>query len=196
MQGLSDRLALVQPLGAVGVIGPTAKTMAAISDKDEALHLVYEMCPQIQFGHFVANALILEAFEGESCVHVVDLGMSLGLPHGHQWRRLIQSLANYRAGRRQTVSRLRITGVGSCSERLQEIGYELDLYAKGLGLNFEFLYVESNLENLKPEDFKILDGEILVINSILQLHCAVKESRGAVSRCYRYCMSCRQRCLF
>lgn len=122
--------------------------------------------------------------------------MSLGLPHGHQWRRLIQSLANYRAGHLQTVSRLRITGVGSCSERLQEIGYELDLYAKGLGLNFEFLYVESNLENLKPEDFKILDGEILVINSILQLHCAVKESRGAVSRCYRYCMSCRQRCLF
>jgi hypothetical protein len=179
VQGLSERLALVQPLGATGVIGPKVKTMAAISEKDEALHVVYEMCPQIQFAHFVANALIMKAFEGESCVHVVDLGMSLGLPHGHQWRRLIQSLAN-RVGR-QTVSRLRITGVGNCSEQLQDIGYELELYAKGLGLSFEFLYVESNLENLKPEDFKILDGEILVINSILQLHCAVKESRGALN---------------
>jgi hypothetical protein len=45
-------------------------------------------------------------------------------------------------------------------------------------LNFEFLTVESNLENLKPEDFKILDGEVLVISSILQVHCAVKESRS------------------
>lgn len=48
-------------------------------------------------------------------------------------------------------------------------------------LNFEFLCVERNLENLKPEDFKILDGEVLVISSILQLHCAVKESRGALN---------------
>jgi hypothetical protein len=31
----------------------------------------------------------------------------------------------------------------------QAIGYELELYAKSLGLlNFEFLVVESNLENL------------------------------------------------
>lgn len=120
VQGLSDRLALVQPLGAVGVTGLTAKTMVAMPEKDEALHLVYEMCPQIQFGHFVANALILEAFEGETCVHVVDLGMSLGLPHGHQWRRLIKSLTNH-AG--QPISHLRITGVGNCIDRLEEIGY-------------------------------------------------------------------------
>ena len=122
VQGLSDRLGLVQSLGEVGVTGHTAKTMAAMSEKDEALHLVYEMCPQIQFGHFVANALILEAFEEETCVHVVDLGMSLGQPHGHQWRRLIQSLAN-RAG--QPISHLRITGVGNCIDRLEEIGYRM-----------------------------------------------------------------------
>ena len=121
----------------------------------------------------------MEAFEGESSVHVVDLGMTLGLPHGHQWRKLIHSLAN-RAGK--PVNSLRITGVGNCGEPLQAIGYELELYAKSLGLlNFEFLVVESNLETLKPEHFKIVDGEILVINSILQLHCVVKESRGALN---------------
>ncbi|XP_022726849.1 DELLA protein GAI-like [Durio zibethinus] len=177
-QGLADRLALVQPLGAVGVVGPVAKARTVTLEKDEALSLVYELCPQIQFGHFVANESILEAFEEESFVHVVDLGMTLGLPRGHQWRNLMQSLV-HRAG--QPPKRLRITGVGTCRERLQAIGDDLEHYAKSLKLNYEFSVVESNLENLKPEDFKTSNDEALVINSIFQLHCAVKESRGALN---------------
>ncbi|XVF02653.1 hypothetical protein REPUB_Repub04eG0192900 [Reevesia pubescens] len=178
VQGLADRLALVQPLGAVGVVGTVAKAKTVTLEKDEALSLVYELCPQIQFGHFIANESILEAFEGESFVHVVDLGMTIGLPRGHQWRNLMQSLV-HRAG--QPPKRLRITGVGTCPERLQAIGDDLEKYAKSLKLNFEFSFVESNLENLKPEDFNTSDGEALVINSILQLHCVVKESRGALN---------------
>ncbi|KAF9604420.1 hypothetical protein IFM89_006429 [Coptis chinensis] len=179
VQGLADRLALVQPLGAVGVVAPTMNFMAVASEKkEEALCLVYDVCPHIQFGHFVANTSILEAFEGESLVHVVDLGMTMGLPHGHQWRMLINSLAS-RAG--QLSRRLRITGVGHCGNQLQAIGDELQTYAQSLGINFEFLAVESNLENLKPEDFKLIEGEVLVVNSILQLHCVVKESRGALN---------------
>ncbi|OMO81489.1 Transcription factor GRAS [Corchorus olitorius] len=178
VQGLADRLALVQPLGSVGVIGLTAKAMPVSFEKDEALSLVYELCPQIQFGHFVANASILEAFEGESFVHVVDLGMTLGLSRGHQWLNLMKSLV-HRSG--QPPKRLRITGVGTCPERLQAIGEDLEQYAKTLKLNFEFSIVESNLENLKPGDFKTSANEALVINSILQLHCVVKESRGALN---------------
>ena len=169
---------MVQPLGAVGVVRPIAKAKTVTLEKDEALSLVYELCPQIQFGHFVANESILEAFEGESFVHVVDLGMTLGLLCGHQWRNLMQSLIQ-RTG--QPPKRLRITGVGTCPERLQTIGDDLEHYAKSLKLNFEFSVVESNLENLKPEDFNTSDDEALVINSILQLHCVVKESRGALN---------------
>lgn len=182
VQGLADRLALVQPLGTVGYVAPKMNIMDVNSEKkEEALRLVYEICPYIQFGHFVANSAILEAFEGESnSVHVVDLGMSLGLPHGQQWRRLIQSLANRSdaAGRRR---RLRITAIGLCVKRFKVIGEELVVYAKGLGINVEFSVVESNLENLKPQDIKINEGEIVVVNSILQLHCVVKESRGALN---------------
>ena len=100
MQGLIDRLSLAQPLGAVGFVPPMMNIMDIASDKkeEEALRLVYEICPHIRCGHFVANNAILEAFEGESSVHVVDLGMTLGLIHGHQWRLLIQSLAE-RAGK-------------------------------------------------------------------------------------------------
>lgn len=179
VQGLSDRLALLQPLGTVGVLAPQANSVNTFkAEKDEALRLVYDICPQIQFGHFVANASILEAFEGESSVHIVDLGMTLGLPHGLQWLNLIHSLAKHPG---QQPHRLRITGVGNSAELLQAIGDELDCYARSLGLNFEFLWVESTLENLKPEHFKLLAGEVVIINSILQLHCVVKESRGALN---------------
>ncbi|KAJ8758886.1 hypothetical protein K2173_002665 [Erythroxylum novogranatense] len=178
VQGLTDRFALVQPLGAVGVQGSTGQSVDGNSEKDEALSLVYEICPQIQFGHLVANVQILEAIEGESSVHVVDLGMSLGLPHGQQWKNLMHSLAN-RAGKPPCC--LRITGIGNSAMRLKTIGDELKLYARNLGLKFEFLSINSSLESLSVEDFNIVDAEAVIVNSILQLHCAVKESRGALN---------------
>ena len=147
--------------------------------KKRPFSLVYENCPNIQFGHFVANATILEAFEGESFFHVVDLGMTLGLAHGHRWRWLIRSLAN-RAGS-QPPCHLRITGVGLSIDRFQIIGDELKSFAKSMGIKFEFSVVKSNLENLQPQDIKLFEGEVLVVNSILQLHCVVKESRGALN---------------
>ncbi|KAK4410794.1 GRAS family protein RAM1 [Sesamum angolense] len=178
VQGLADRLALVQPLGTVGYIAPKMNIMDIASEKkEEALRLVYEICPHIQFGHFVANSSILEAFEGESLVHVVDLGMTLGLPHGQQWHSLIRSLAK----RPGPSPCLRITAIGLCIDKFRVIGDELETYAIELGLNLEFSVVESNLENLKPEDIKVVPGEVLVVNSILQLHCVVKESRGALN---------------
>ncbi|CAL5198144.1 unnamed protein product [Lathyrus oleraceus] len=184
VQGLIERLTLIQPIGN-NCVGLDAKSMmnimdAASEEMEEAFKLVYEICPHIQFGHFVANSIILEAFEGESFVHVVDLGMSLGLPHGHQWRGLIQSLAN-RSGSQRVLRRLRITAVGLCIARIQVIGEELSIYAKNLGIHLEFSIVEKNLENLKPEDIKVNEKEVLVVNSILQLHCVVKESRGALN---------------
>ncbi|KAM7471492.1 hypothetical protein LguiA_009675 [Lonicera macranthoides] len=179
VQGLTDRLALVQPLGTVGLTTPTMNIMDIASEKkEEALKLVYEICPHIQFGHFVANSSILEAFEGENSVHVVDLGMTLGLPHGQQWRRLIESLAD-RSGK--TPPRLRITAVGLCVDRFNIIGHELEHYARTLGIKLEFSVVESSLESLTPKHIKIQDNEVLVVNSILQLHCVVKESRGALN---------------
>ncbi|KAG4930283.1 hypothetical protein AAZX31_17G123500 [Glycine max] len=180
VQGLTERLNLIQPIGSAGpMMAPAMNIMDAASDEmEEAYRLVYELCPHIQFGHYLANSTVLEAFEGESFVHVVDLGMSLGLRHGHQWRALIQSLANRASGER--VRRLRITGVGLCV-RLQTIGEELSVYANNLGINLEFSVVNKNLENLKPEDIEVREEEVLVVNSILQLHCVVKESRGALN---------------
>ncbi|XP_073048489.1 GRAS family protein RAD1-like [Primulina eburnea] len=178
VQGLADRLALVQPLGTVGFVVPKMNVTDALSDKkEEALRLVYENLPYFQFGHFIANASILEAFEGESLVHVVDLGMSLGLPHGYQWHGLIHSLAN----RPGPPPRLRITGVGLCVDKFRAIGDQLETYAQSQGINLNFSIVESTLENLDPKDIVVYPGEVLVVNSIFKLHSVVKESRGALN---------------
>lgn len=178
VQGLADRLAMVQPLGTVGYAAPKMNIMDAASEKkEEALRLVYEICPYIQFGHFVANSAILEAFEGERLVHVVDLGMTLGLPHGHQWQNLIHSLAK----RPGPTPRLRVTAVGLCSEKFVSIGADLEACAAGAGVEFQFSIVRSTLENLKPDDITVEKGEVVVVNTILQLHCVVKESRGALN---------------
>lgn len=176
VQGLAGRLALVQTLGTVRVVNPIID--AAHPEKEEALRLVYEVCPHIQFGHFVANASISEAFEGENVVHIVDLGMTLGLPKGHQWRGLMHSLASRTGG---PPRRLRITGVGAPGSRLQAIGDDLMAYSKEVGVNLEFQVVKSSLENLSRDDFKLVPGEVLVVNSIFQLHRVVKESRGALN---------------
>lgn len=177
VQGLVDRLMLVQPIGACGSRVAAAATTTTTVEWDEALSLVYDACPYIQFGHFVANSAILEAFEGESLVHIVDLGMTLGLAHGHQWRKLLQSLAS----RSPALRRVRITAVGSNTDRLIIIGTELESYAHTLNINLEFSVIATNLENLKPEQINIREGEVLAVNSILQLHCVVKESRGALN---------------
>ncbi|KAF3974370.1 hypothetical protein CMV_002290 [Castanea mollissima] len=64
VQGLAERLSLVQPLG--GDLGFATPPMMNIMDvsisnkKEEALSLVFENCPHIQFVHFVANETILE----------------------------------------------------------------------------------------------------------------------------------------
>lgn len=186
VQALWDRLAMVHPLGVGGVVvlglgeKPVPGPGTVTSEREEALRLVYEICPYIQFSHLVANESIVEAFEGESSVHVLDLGMSLGLHHGPQWQDLIHSLAHRPGG---PPHKLRITSVGNSGDCLSKIGDELESYAKrlGKGMSFEFLAVQNNLENLQVEDFRIQEGEALVVNSILHLHCVVKESRGALN---------------
>lgn len=120
----------------------------------------------------------MEALEGKSnLLHVVDLGMTQALPHGHQWRLLIQTLAS----RTNPIPNMRILGVAS-ADRLQPIGDDLQNLARTLSLHFEFLIIESNLENfLTPKDFEVKEGEIVIINSIFQLHREVKEIRGALN---------------
>ncbi|KAI4382498.1 hypothetical protein MLD38_008455 [Melastoma candidum] len=73
-------------------------------------------------------------------------------------------------------------GSGSrARDRLQEIGDDLQDHVRLLGLKLELQIVWSNFEDLGLEDFSLEEGGAVVVNSILQLHRVVKESRGALN---------------
>ncbi|GJM92162.1 hypothetical protein PR202_ga08597 [Eleusine coracana subsp. coracana] len=182
VQGLADRLALAHP----PALGPASMAFCLPASsscaRGEALALAYELCPYLRFAHWVANACILDAFEGERNVHVVDLGMTMGLARGHQWRALLDGLA----ARPSKPARVRVTGVGAPPDAMRAVGRDLEAYAEGLGLRLEFRAVDRGLETLHVDDLLMgvvdpAEEEAVAISSVLELHRVVKESRGALN---------------
>lgn len=133
-----------------------------------------EVCPYVPFGHFIANSVILEAIEGEEIVHVIDIGLT----EGPQWPAFIHGLATRPGG---PPKLLRITGIGAFESQPEEIGKVLREKAAAASLNFEFKAVHQPLENIAEVELDLRDGEIVVVNSVLRLHCVVKESRGSLN---------------
>ncbi|MCO5602173.1 hypothetical protein L7F22_056301 [Adiantum nelumboides] len=143
--------------------------------RQEAFHSMFSVCPFVPFGHFIANSVILEAVEGEEAIHVIDLGMSDGL----QWPALIHRIATRPSG---PPKLLRITSVGTfTSQSVQEVGVALYKEAMSASVKFEFNAVHQPLENIAATELNLQDGEVIVVNSSLRLHCVVKESRGSLN---------------
>lgn len=128
----------------------------------EAYHVLYQVCPYIKFAHFTCNQAIFEAFEGEGRVHIVDLDIR----QGYQWPAFIQALAARPGG----APHLRITGVGTPVEAVQEAGKRLGELAESLHVAFEFHAVGEMVENLKAHMLQRRVGEALAINSVNRLH--------------------------
>ncbi|KAG6546933.1 hypothetical protein Mapa_011549 [Marchantia paleacea] len=147
-------------------------------EKDEGFRLMYTASPYVAFGHYAANCAILEAFDGEVALHIVDLGMN----HGLQWPSLIQRLSTRTCGRPKSL-RITAYGLGPAADscKLDEVGRELATCAALHGVPFEFRVVTESLENLRRSMLELRDGEALAVNSMLQLHCVVKESRGSLN---------------
>jgi hypothetical protein len=64
---------------------------------------------------------------------------------------------------------------------MRAVGRELEAYAEELGMRLEFRAVDRTLESLHVDDLGVVAGEAVAINSVLELHCVVKESRGALN---------------
>ncbi|KAJ7541237.1 hypothetical protein O6H91_10G050800 [Diphasiastrum complanatum] len=134
----------------------------------ELLHFhFYETCPYLKFAHFTANQAILEAFENQKQVHVIDFN----LMHGLQWPALIQALAL----RPEGPPFLRITGIGppqpGGNDVLQEIGVKLAQLAKSVNVEFDFRgVIAAKLDDVKPWMLQVSQGEAVAVNSIMQLH--------------------------
>ncbi|KAK7317479.1 hypothetical protein RJT34_01752 [Clitoria ternatea] len=145
-------------------------------NKLEAFQLLYQTTPYIAFGFMAANEAIYQASQGKSSIHIVDLG----LEHALQWPSLIRALAS----RPEGPPKLRITGLtGSGNEDNRKLQSSMNVLveeASSLGIHLEFNIISepASPSLLTVEKLNLRKGEALFVNSILQLHKYVKESRG------------------
>ncbi|XP_043698969.1 DELLA protein GAI1-like [Telopea speciosissima] len=146
---------------------PQAVCAGSAQENEILYRHFYEACPYLKFSHFTANQAMLEAFDGQDCVHVIDFN----LMHGLQWPVLIQALALRPGG----PPFLRLTGIGPPSpdggDSIHEIGLNLTELARSVNVRFVFRYVAATrLEDVKPWVLKVGPTEVVAVNSIMQLH--------------------------
>ncbi|KAJ1404689.1 hypothetical protein SESBI_26424 [Sesbania bispinosa] len=175
--GLKCRLSLL-PHNVItnGTLTSTSIDVPLITreNKLEAFQLLYQTTPYIAFGFMAANEVICQASKGKSSIHIIDLGME----HTLQWPSLIRALAS----RPEGPPKLRITGLNSNENnpKLQTTMDKLVEEASSLGIPLEFHIISepATPSLLTMEKLNLREGEALFVNSILQLHKYVKESRG------------------
>lgn len=127
-----------------------------------------EVSPWTTFGHVACNGAILEAFEGESNLHIVDISNT----YCTQWPTLFEALAT----RADDTPHLRLTSVvatgGSVQRVMKEIGARMEKFARLMGVPFKFNVVHhgGDLSELNLSDLDIKDDEALAINCVNSLH--------------------------
>ncbi|KAM5564179.1 protein NODULATION SIGNALING PATHWAY 2 [Rosa sericea] len=140
------------------------------TDVITAFQLLQDMSPYVKFGHFTANQAILEAVAHDRRVHIVDYDIMEGI----QWASLMQALVSRKDG--PPTPHLRITALsrGGSGRRsigtVQETGRRLTAFATSIGQPFSFhqCRLDSD-ETFRPSALKLVKGEALVINCMLNL---------------------------
>ncbi|CAA6657532.1 unnamed protein product [Spirodela intermedia] len=134
-----------------------------------------EVSPWSTFGHVASNGAILEAFDGESRVHILDLSNTFCT----QWPTLLEALAT----RSDDTPHLRLTtvittpgggGAAVAAAVMKEIGARMEKFARLMGVPFKFQAIH-HTGDLSGLDFDSLgapaDGdEVLAINCVNALH--------------------------
>uniref|UniRef100_A0A803M5V7 Uncharacterized protein n=2 Tax=Chenopodium quinoa TaxID=63459 RepID=A0A803M5V7_CHEQI len=136
-----------------------------------------EVSPWTTFGHVASNGAILEALDGESNLHIIDLSNTLCT----QWPMLLEALAT----RNDETPHLRLTLVVSTSLEtiiIKEITKKMEKFARLMGVPFNFHVIGGldHLEEIKKEDFSLQDDEAVVVNCIQALQRVRVEKRTDV----------------
>ncbi|XP_008782233.1 protein NODULATION SIGNALING PATHWAY 2-like [Phoenix dactylifera] len=141
-----------------------------------AFQLLQDMSPYVKFGHFTANQAILEAVAVDRRVHIVDYDIAEGV----QWASLMQALVSRKDG--PPPPHMRITAVtrgGGGARAVQETGRRLAAFAASLGLPFTFGQCRLDAdERFRPGGVKVVKGEAVVANCVLQPLNAAGTRRG------------------
>ncbi|OIT33589.1 PREDICTED: protein SHORT-ROOT [Nicotiana attenuata] len=156
------------------------RTLVSASDKtcsfESTRKLVLkfqEVSPWTTFGHVASNGAIMEAFEGESKLHIVDISNT----YCTQWPTLLEALAT----RTDETPHLRLTtvvvggatgGTAAVQKVMKEIGSRMEKFARLMGVPFKFNVIHhmGNLSELDIGALDIKEDEALAINCIGALH--------------------------
>lgn len=131
-----------------------------------------EVSPWTTFGHVACNGAIMEVFEGEPKLHIVDFSNT----YCTQWPTLLEALAT----RSDETPHLRLTtvvatkfgGVAAVQKVMKEIGSRMEKFARLMGVPFKFNVIHhgGDLSDLNLEELDLKDDEALAINCVGSLH--------------------------
>ncbi|GMP78689.1 hypothetical protein CsSME_00034526 [Camellia sinensis var. sinensis] len=162
------------------------KTLTSVAEKnhsfDSARKLILkfqEVSPWTTFGHVASNGAILEALEGESKLHIIDISNTLCT----QWPTLLEALAT----RNDETPRLKLTVVVTTSivsSVMKEIAQRMEKFARLMGVPFEFNVITglNHLGELTKEGLGVQEDEAIAVNCIGALRRVEVDERGSVIR--------------
>ncbi|TYJ47171.1 hypothetical protein E1A91_A02G169800v1 [Gossypium mustelinum] len=152
-----------------------------------------EVSPWTTFGHVACNGAIMEAFEGESKLHIIDISNT----YCTQWPTLLEALAT----RSDDTPSLRLTtivtnknggvstsGGGAAVQKvMKEIGKRMEKFARLMGVPFKFNVVHhtGDLYDLDLSNLDVKDDEALAINCVGTLHSIMDTRRDIVISSFR-----------
>ncbi|PIN24923.1 hypothetical protein CDL12_02339 [Handroanthus impetiginosus] len=130
-----------------------------------------EVSPWTMFGHVACNGAIMEALEGESKLHIIDISNT----YCTQWPTLLEAIAT----RANETPHLRVTTIivddttGGGARVMKEIGIRIEKFARLTGVPFKFNVIcHAVLSELNVAGLDIKEDEALAINCVGALHSA------------------------
>ncbi|XP_058094256.1 protein SHORT-ROOT-like [Magnolia sinica] len=165
------------------------KTLTSVAEKghsfDSARKMTLkfqEVSPWTTFGHVASNGAILDALEGETKLHIIDISHTFCT----QWPTLLEALAT----RNDETPRLRLTVVVMASMSnlvMKEVGQRMEKFARLMGVPFEFRVVAglAQLADLTHEELGLREDEAVAVNCIGALRHVSVEERPSVVRMLR-----------
>ncbi|XP_060179240.1 protein SHORT-ROOT-like [Lycium barbarum] len=163
------------------------KTLTSAAEKsksfDSSRKLILkfqEVSPWTTFGHVASNGAILEALDGETKLHIIDISNTFCT----QWPTLLEALAT----RNDETPHLKLTVVVTESipvkSVMKEVAQRMEKFARLMGVPFEFNVISglNHLNELTKESLNIQEEEALAVNCIGALRKVEVEERGGVIR--------------
>ncbi|KAL5556790.1 hypothetical protein UlMin_039026 [Ulmus minor] len=172
------------------LISASEKTCSFESTRKMVLKF-QEVSPWTTFGHVACNGAIMEAFEGEAKLHIIDISNT----YCTQWPTLLEALAT----RTDETPHLRLTtvvatktgggSVAAVQKVMKEIGARMEKFARLMGVPFKFNFIHhfGDLSEFNLGDLDLRDDEALAINCLNSLHsvAAVGNSRDFLLSAFR-----------